>query len=173
MTKIDYDQQASDFLEKTKTSITSEFLKNDYHFKNDTNKRDIYLVTITRGRRSFSFNFGQSVVDSQYYQDRIPERTYSLCGKSRTGNYSINDLSKYQSGGQQLTLKKGKTPTEYDILACLIKSDPGSLEDFCSNFGYDADSKTAEEIYEAIKQEWKNVQVIWTDEEISKLQEIE
>lgn len=173
MTTIDYNKQALDFLEKTKTIIISEFLKNDYYFKNDTNKRDIYLVTITRGRRSFSFNFGQSVIDSQYYQDKIPERTYSLCGKSRTGNYSINDLNKYQSGGQQLTLKKGKTPTEYAILACFTKSDPGSLEDFCSDFGYNADSKTADEIYEAVKQEWKNVQTIWTDEEISELQEIQ
>ena len=29
------------------------------------------------------------------------------------------------------------TPTEYDVLACLTKYDPGNYEDFCSEFGYE------------------------------------
>ena len=33
--------------------------------------------------------------------------------------------------------QKNKRPSEYDILACLEKYDPGSYEDFCSEYGYE------------------------------------
>ena len=59
-----YEKQALDFLEATQTNIKTKFLKYDYHFDGDKDKRDIYRVTISRGNRSFSFNFGQSLINS-------------------------------------------------------------------------------------------------------------
>ena len=56
-----YKKQSSDFLRATKTNIRSKFLKYDYHFDGDKDKRDIYLITISRNNKSFSFNFGQSL----------------------------------------------------------------------------------------------------------------
>jgi hypothetical protein len=41
--------------------------------------------------------------------------------------------------------KKGEDPTEYDILAC-VSGDincPDTFEDFCSEYGYDEDSRKA------------------------------
>lgn len=171
----DYQQQAIDFLAKTNTDIEIVFSHNGKHFENDEQVRDIYTITIKRGNRQFSFNFGQSIMNSQYYQDRIPDRTYSLDGKSRTGRYSINDIAKYKNSFGDfngLKIIKGQIPTDYNILTCLTKYDPGTLEDFCSEFEYDIDSKSAEKTYLAVKEEWKNVQTIWTDEEIELLQEI-
>lgn len=53
---------------------------------------------------------------------------------------------------------QGSTPPdEYDIITCITKSDPGSFEDFCAEFGYDSDSRSAERIYKAVKREWENV----------------
>ena len=53
---------------------------------------------------------------------------------------------------------RGSTPpTEYDIVSCLTKSDPGTFEDFCSEFGYDTDSRQAEKTYKAVKREWEKV----------------
>ena len=173
---IGYQQQAIDFLAKTNTDIEIVFSHNGKHFENDEQVRDIYTITIKRGNRQFSFNFGQSIMNSQYYQDRIPDRTYSLDGKSRTGRYSINDIAKYKNSFGDfngLKIIKGQIPTDYNILTCLTKYDPGTLEDFCSEFGYDIDSKLAEKTYLAVKEEWKNVQTIWTDEEIELLQEIQ
>ena len=66
-----------------------------------------------------------------------------------------------------------KPPTAYDVLACLRKYDCGSLEDFCSEFGYDDDSRTAERVYKAICKEYENVCRIWSDEEIELMQEIQ
>lgn len=48
-------------------------------------------------------------------------------------------------------------PDEYDIITCLAKDDPGSFENFCSDFGYDTDSRSAEKTYRAVKTEWKKV----------------
>lgn len=129
----DYEKQATDFLKRTSVFIDINFSHNGKHFYNDNQVRDIYDVTIKRGDRKFTFKFGQSVINSQYYQDRIPNRTYSLDGKSRTGNYSINDLKKYNSIEGQIKLVKGIQPTEYTILSCLTKYNPGTLEDFARN----------------------------------------
>ena len=167
---MDYIKQAADFLEKTNTTIDKVFSHNGKHFDNDTQVRDIYKITIKRGNRQFHFNFGQSIINSQYYQDEVPNRTYSLDGKSRTGNFKIDDM---QYSKDYCTLVKGKIPTDYDILTCLTKYNPGTLQDFCSEFGYDTDSKSAEKTYLAVKEEWKNVQTIWTDKEIELLIEIE
>jgi hypothetical protein len=64
-------------------------------------------------------------------------------------------------------------PSEYSILACLTKYDPGSFEDFCREFGYDLDSKSAERVYAGVKEEWLNVCRIWNDSEIEELCEIQ
>lgn len=66
----------------------------------------------------------------------------------------------------------GEQPTAYDILACLTKCDPGTFYDFCSDFGYDSDSRAAEKIYKAVCKEWENVQKIWSSDEIDQLAEI-
>lgn len=69
--------------------------------------------------------------------------------------------------------KEYKHPTAYDILCCLTKGDPGTFEDFCNDYGYDEDSRSAERIYNAVVEEWKKVQTLWTEEEIEKLWEIQ
>ena len=95
-----YEQQANDFLQKTNTTISLEYLKNDFHFINDESTRDIYRVKIKRGGRSITFEFGQSIINSAYYKDkRVKDRTYSLNGKARTGGFSILDVEKYKNGG--------------------------------------------------------------------------
>ena len=67
---------------------------------------------------------------------------------------------------------KGEKPTNYDILACLQKYDVGSFDDFCSEFGYDEDSRKAEKTYNGVCKEYNNVCKIWSEEEIELLQEI-
>jgi hypothetical protein len=175
-TATTYEQQALDFLTSTGTTFSASFVRNGKHFDDDKETRDIYEITLKRGIRSYKFNFGQSIMNSQYYQDRIQGRTYTLNGGCRTGNYKINDIEKYKSGlglSNGLKLVKGEAPTPYDVLACLTKYDPGTLEDFCSEFGYDTDSKKAEKTYLAVKDEWQNVCALFTDAEIEALQEIQ
>jgi len=85
----------------------------------------------------------------------------------------------FKRGKKRFTLTFGqsyaagdKAPTAYDVLSCLTKSDPGTFEDFCSEFGYDSDSRKVERIYKAVCKEWKQVSDMWTADEIEKMQEI-
>lgn len=126
-----YEKQAQDFLEKTSSSLKIEFLKNGKHFTDDKDVRDIYKVTLSRGSRSYTFNFGQSI------------------------------------------LIKGAPPTAYDILTCLQKYDIGSFEDFCFGFGYDEDSRRAEKIYNSVVEEYNALCMLYSDNEMEMLQEIQ
>ena len=125
-------KKAQKFLTKTNTTFKAKFVKKDFYFDGDKERRDIYKITLARGASKMVFDFGQSIAKS---------------GK--------------------LT-----APTAYDVLACLQKYDIGTFESFCSEFGYDTDSKRAEKTYNAVIKEWAGVQSIWTDSEIEELQEI-
>lgn len=63
-----------------------------------------------------------------------------------------------------------KTPDLYDVLACLQKYEVGTFEDFCDNFGYDSDSRTAEKTYKAVLKEWKAMERLFNNEELELLQ---
>lgn len=170
-----YEEACELVKEKFGIEYECKFLKNDYHFNNDTSTRDIYEITLKRGTRNYTFNFGQSIMDSQYYQDSIKERTYTLNGQNRTGNYIIHDISKFikafpNGGSQKLKLVKGKEPTLYDILTCLTKYDVGTFENFCSEFGYDEDSRSAEKTYNAVVKEYESMCRLFSDEELEVLQ---
>jgi hypothetical protein len=56
-----------------------------------------------------------------------------------------------------------KAPTAYDVLSCLTKNDPGTFADFCSEYGYDEDSRKAEKTYFAVQEEWKGVERLFSD----------
>lgn len=147
-----YEKQAQDFLDKTQTTFKAEYIKTGFHFDGDKEERDIYKITLQRGNRKMVFNFGQSIVNSSIFQ---PQTDYSK---------GVN--------AQRILLKRGKTPTPYDILACLQKYEVGSFENFCDEFGYNVDSIKAEKTYNAVVKEWQEVQKLWSDGEIALLQEI-
>lgn len=72
--------------------------------------------------------------------------------------------------GQSIA-NSGQEPTPYDVLACLTKYDPETFENFCSEFGYDTDSRTAKRTYKAVVKEYAGVMRLF-DDVIEKLQEL-
>jgi hypothetical protein len=86
-----------------------------YHFSGDNQKRYVFKMKLSRGRKSYTFSFGQSI----------------------------------NAGAEE--------PTMYDVLTCLQKYEVGSFEDFCSEFGYDTDSRTAEKTYKAVCREYEAI----------------
>ena len=60
-------------------------------------------------------------------------------------------------------------PTAYDLLACLTKYDPGTLDQFCREFGED---RYSESTYKAVKRGWAKVSRFFTAEELEELQDI-
>lgn len=53
------------------------------------------------------------------------------------------------------------------------KYDPGSFENFCSEYGYDTMSDKAEKTYNAVYDEWLNVSRLFNDEQLEVLQLIQ
>jgi hypothetical protein len=164
--------QAAQFLRSAGTTFQAVFVKYDKYFEDDKDKRDIYRITLTRGKREWSFNFGQSIAASGKYI------LYYTAGKYESGyRFQESELKAVRMAfygfGKVYELNKDyAVPSAYDVLSCITKRDPGTLGDFCSEMGYDADSKKAENVYNGVITEWKNVQMIFKDEEIEKLQDI-
>jgi len=136
-----------------------------------------------------------SDLETEYYR-KISNRNEKLLEKFNKGEISRNLMNAKKDGGNlgsgaftqciQNAIKRelnkevetaGEflqiTPTEYDVLTCLTKYDPETFEDFCSEFGYDEDSRKAEKIYKAVVNEYNNVAMLWNDSEIELLSEIQ
>jgi hypothetical protein len=111
---------------------------------------------------TFSAKFKKT---AKYFPDDEQERDIYTCKFKRAeGWFSI-------TFGQSLA-NAGKSPTAYDVLTCLTKSDPGSFEDFCDNCGYDTDSRKAMKIYKSVYKEWLKVGAFFTEEELNELHDI-
>lgn len=67
--KPDYYKNANNFLAKTNTKFNAKYLKHDYHFFGDDEKRDIYQIELKRGSKSYSFEFGQSSINKNKKPD--------------------------------------------------------------------------------------------------------
>ncbi len=172
-----YEQSALDFLAKTGCDFKCEFLRNDKHFADDTETRDIYKITLKRGSRKYSFEFGQSLNKSGFYAN-YGKRKIALPIEKMTDDVNklrfyirMNLMNDYGSVKTD-SIHYPEAPTSYDVLACLQKSPVYDFADFCSEFGYEEDSRKAYKIYKAVKREWENVNILFTDEEIEQLQEI-
>lgn len=63
-------------------------------------------------------------------------------------------------------------PTMYDILSCLTKYDPEPFDDFCTEFGYDINSRDSRKTYKAVYKEYEAVERLFGDI-MDELQEIQ
>lgn len=176
--ETNYEKQAIDFLEKTGCKMEIKFKENRKYFPDDKEARDVYDIKITRGNRAWRFEFGNSIADSEFVAVYGRSR-YKIPSEMRTKTLAeikryvrLNLQSDFGTVGADKIIMP-KPPTSYDVLACMTKYDPGSFEYFCSEFGYDSDSKTADRVYAAVKEEWLNVCRIWNDSEIEELAEIQ
>lgn len=150
----EHNKQAEDFLKKTNTTFKAEFIKYDLHFIDEKEKRDIYKITLTRGERKFSFEFGQSLFCSGKFINRE------------------DNLKYYERRGVCYKNKDFEEPSPYDVLACLNCYEIEEFKDWCSEFGYNDDSIKSNKIYKKVVEEYNNVKMLWSDEEIKLLQEI-
>ncbi len=179
-TTTDYQQQAIDFLNKVEAKIEMNYLKSGKHFDDDKENRDIYGVTITNKRgRKYTFNFGQSYSNSGFYYTKgrtkylLPDKLLNK-NKSELGRFIKSNIDwEYLNNGKSDIIHYPVKPTEYDILACITKYDPDTFENFCSEFGYDTDSRRAEAIYEAVKDEYLNICRLFNEDELNEMAEIQ
>lgn len=177
--KTQYEIQAETFLNEAGIVFEHRFLFHGPHWEGEKDFRDVYDLFLTRNGKEHSpivFRFGQSIANSGDYARRLGSA--KLLPKSQLKAESIashNDPSsddRLLDCGFKYKAVKRKAPTAYDLLASITKYDPDTFENFCSEFGYDTDSRKAEKTYFAVQEEWNKVRKFFTTEELEKLREI-
>lgn len=150
----EYIKQATDFLQKTHSKMKIEYvgLAVNKEWK-EKEKRCLYEITLTSSRGSMIFDFWDSIQNT----------------KIRTMPFDVYNV---RANKELAAKKKAAVPSVYDVLACLTKYDPGTFEDFCSNYGYDEDSRTAERVYFAVQKEYAQLARLFTPEQMEELAEI-
>lgn len=150
----EYIKQAAEFLQKTHAKMKIEYvgLAVNKEWK-EKEKRCLYEITLTSPRGSMTFNFWDSIRNTKIRT--MPFEAYNV-----------------QANKELAAKKKAAVPSVYDVLACLQKYDPGTFEDFCSDCGYDEDSRTAERIYFAVQKEYTQLARLFTPEQMEELSEI-
>ena len=171
----EYEKQAKDFLEKTNTDFSVEYLKHDKYFPDDKDKRDIYEVTLKRGEREYTFTFGQSLEESGFGLRNVRGQKLNFEWDNENRDVKKFKMLAGQKFGtlNKIQVKTPQEPTEYDVLASLTKYNPDTFDNFCASYGYDTDSITAKKIYEAVKEEWLNIERLFNAEEMEELREIQ
>ena len=69
---MDYQSQGNEFLKKNGIVFVTKFLKNDYHFPEDKNGRDIFGITFSREGKRLYIRFGQSLKETTGSGDNHP-----------------------------------------------------------------------------------------------------
>jgi hypothetical protein len=176
----DYAKQADDFLKASNLTFRAVLVGSDCPpfcedaaADRDMDKVDIfprkshihgkhYRCTISgEGRGHVSFDFWNSYHDEER---NFLIRTHEPMPWSLYERHGLK--------GDMLIKGKRKEVSAYDLLAAITKNDPGSFENFCGEFGYDTDSRKAEETYHAVVKEWAKVRKFFTDAELEQLREI-
>lgn len=150
----EYIKQATEFLQKTYAKMKIEYvgLAVNKEWK-EKQKRCLYEITLTSPRGSMIFDFWDSIRNTEI----------------RTMPFDVYNV---QANKELAAKKKAAVPSVYDVLACLQKCDPGTFENFCSDYGYDEDSRTALRVYLAVQNEYTQLARLFTPEQMEELAEI-
>lgn len=115
------------------------------------------------------FDFWDSIYNTEIMSmnlETYAEKRFKCCFDGLTSierNLARQELS---------TKKENAVPTTYDVLACLTKYDPGTFENFCLDYGFDEDSRSAERIYFAVQKEYSQLSKLFTEEQMMELRDI-
>ena len=96
---------------------------------------------------------------------KAQKRSVFKCELSRNGKSYNFEFGQSIANGS-------KEPTMYDILSCLTKYDPETLENFCAEFGYDINSRDSKKTYRAVCKEYEEVEILFGDimDELKEIQ---
>lgn len=165
-----YEKQAFDFLEKSNAVCKIDFGGTSFNPNwKERDLRNFYNITISTDKGTMNFIFWDSVYNTEISKMSIED----YCRKIYKRNYfdlSFNEKCKMQN--QLKSKKQSAKPTVYDVLACLQKSDIGTFNEFCCEFGYDDDSISAHQTYIAVMDEYKKLTRIFSPEQLIELQNI-
>lgn len=178
----EYDKQAADFLKKTGTTFSIE--RADPQTAPDWAKGEKhgiqYRATLANARGSYTLDFWDSIHNAEKFHALETLRD-AVFGPLTAEVYRAQDLLKEEFGKKigAMTARRDfdkladqLKPSAYSVLACLDQLYADTFEEFCDEFGYDTDSRTAERTYSAMQEQDRRLRRLFTTEELEALQEI-
>lgn len=158
---LKFESLKNPYLSYSEKIKVSEFKKHDKNSKALLNKKkatDIYNEFVRDNSNKHS---RLNILSLSEWIDKLEGAIIRKAAEIKNKNF-----------GKGIQAKEIIYPTAYDILTCLTKYDVGTFENFCGDFGYDTDSRSAERIYKSVCEEWKAVDRLFSDV-IDELQEIQ
>lgn len=166
----EYIKQATDFLQKTHSEMEIKYIGFAINKEwKEKKRRCLYEIMLTSPRGSMVFDFWDSIRNTE-----IKEMTFEAYAEKRykAPFTALTRAEKTRAKKELAAKKKAAVPSVYDVLSCLTKCDPGTFEDFCADYGYDEDSRTAERIYFAVQKEYAQLTKLFAPEQMEELAEI-
>ena len=173
----EYTEQAETFLKETDAKFSIEYVGLAKPEWDKGEYRQAFKFTISKGNRKYTSSFYSSLEDLQAQAWKVTAfrlSSYARNTSQAAQEYIANNRGQHKSWDKAFC--PSVLPSAYDILACLVKSDPGTIDDFVSEFGYTPSKNlTISQIiktYEAVKAEYQALISIFSDDEMQKLQEV-
>lgn len=168
----EYVKQAKDFLASCNAKMEIEFAGLERPNWDDKPHAS-YNFTIETPRGKMMGHF----FDSTYNTDILTMTAKMYYEKTYNRYYSGLLPTERMRYEKKFKAKKEKAiPTEYDILACLIKYDVGSMDDFMHEFGYEInctqDMTNFINTYNTVVKQYNDIRRCFTEEQIEAMQEI-
>ena len=173
MTITNYNKEAQSFLDTKGITVSIQYTGFRKYFQDDKEERDTYSITLRRNDKTFSFDYGDSIINSMirkynsyldysyaYNKDAKEKRFYNR--KFMTWKIDRNDFNDLK-----------KWPSPYSLL-CSISSDSydiGTFQDFCDNFWYEADSRKAFDLYIKLQEANEKIKRFFSRDELTFIQE--
>lgn len=178
----DYDQQASEFLRLTNSTLDIRFIETALYFgdTNKTNKRDIYEFKLSKDGREYVTTFGDSLANTwkRHGNGNENEGKYNLIkGGDAYGMFYASKIKAQNTILSQWGYNSAK-PSDYSILACLLGYEPpATFDDFIAEYGYEITSKTSYEhalaTFNLVTVEYISLMSLYNDKEMQALSTIQ
>jgi hypothetical protein len=182
ISKSKYDIQAEKFVSDANIKITKTYTGHRKYFDDDKERRSCWHITVTRGDKAFSYDFGQSVMESYEFAGERYLNGDFICPRFRPlkqGDFKWNQvkdsLSAEIDSQMHQSVRFSKTPpSDYSLLACMSSDSYVSetFEDWCGDFGYDTDSRKALDTFLKCQKISSDINRFFTKSEIEQLREI-
>ena len=166
-----YKQKALDLLNNlgaTCTIIYGGVARNEKWKEKE--KRNWYDVTIRTPKGEYSYVFWDSINNTQKTNMTLEQYVRD---NLKCELYDLPYAEKAKASRDLQVMKDNAVPDEYDVISCLQLYDVGTFKDFCDEFGCDTDSRSAEQLYLAVNDEYKNLSKIFTEDQLERLADLD
>ena len=158
-----YEDQAKAFAENYNLTMTTVY-KGHYPRWSEAAVSQWFITLSRPGRKPWRFDFTQSINKSWEYRKDGTSKIHKGLPRDFGTRYQLLDPQLTEIEFKDYKIYKAKIPpTLYDVLSCITKYDPGTFNEFCSEFGYNNDSMKDYAIYQEVCKEWESVYKLFSD----------